>query len=129
MALVECTFLIPILRDSEPRRPHAPLAWKTFEDALRRTSPSGHQGPETVFRVAELVPGEYLDDGPRRRTADENRRYIVALPKERVRDLRAFLRKAANTFDQRTIYLSIRGKVEFVKRAANGASLLDEDAP
>lgn len=35
---------------------------------------------------------------------------------EKVEDLRQMLRRAANTFDQRAIYLSVAGHVEFIER-------------
>lgn len=47
-------------------------------------------------------------------TPDESRKYWIALPADKADDLRAMLRRACHTFDQRAIYLSVAGRVEFV---------------
>ena len=39
---------------------------------------------------------------------------VAALSRARLDDLRAVLRRAANTFDQEAIYLTVAGIVEFV---------------
>ncbi|MBA2447105.1 MAG: hypothetical protein H0V51_03670 [Chloroflexi bacterium] len=45
----------------------------------------------------------------------------MAMPRERLDDLRQILRQAANTFDQEAVYLSVAGRVEFVRGTeANG---------
>ena len=47
-----------------------------------------------------MTPGEY-EEAPRSGvTRDESRKYWIALPAEKVEDLRAMLCRAANTFDQ-----------------------------
>lgn len=48
-------------------------------------------------------------------TRDESRKYWIALPAGEVDDLREMLRRAANTFDQRAICLSVAGRVEFIE--------------
>lgn len=118
--LVECHFLIPIVRDSD-RVPHSPSAWKLLQDIMRGTFPGGHTGPETFYRGSALVPGEY-EDPP---VHDQSRRYTIALPRGRVGELREVLAKAANTFDQKTIYLSVAGIVEFIKSDPEGTTLWD----
>jgi hypothetical protein len=45
---------------------------------------------------------------------DESRRYVVALPQDQVDELRALLREACTVFQQKCIYLSVAGYVEFV---------------
>jgi len=45
------------------------------------------------------------------------------LPADKVDDLRAMLRRAANTFDQRAIYLSVAGRVEFVEARPEAGAL------
>ena len=123
--LVECSFPIPIVRDSD-RQPHQPHAWDDLTIELRdlvKSYPRGHQGPKTVFHWEEdVTPGEY-EEGPRSgATRDESRKYWIALPAGKVDDLREMLRRAANTFDQRAIYLSVAGRVEFVEpRPKSGA--------
>jgi hypothetical protein len=116
--LVECSFPIPILRDGD-RQPHQPHAWDDLTIELRKlvkSFPRGHQGPKTVYHWEEdVTPGEY-EEGPTSRVArDESRKYWIALPAENVNDLREMLRRAANTFDQRAIYLSVAGRVEFIE--------------
>jgi len=81
---------------------------------IRRVFPAGHTGPETFYRGDALVPGEYEDCPQKPPIQDSSHRYLLAIPEARVEDLRALLRKAARTFDQKAIYLAVRGDVEFV---------------
>jgi hypothetical protein len=125
-SLVECSFPIPIARDSD-RRPHQPHAWDDLTIELRslvKSYPSGHQGPKTVFHWEEdVTPGEY-EEGPRSGvTRDESRKYWIALPAGKVAGLRDMLRRAANTFDQRAIYLSVAGRVEFIEARPDAGTL------
>lgn len=55
-----------------------------------------------------------MPEGRERAIEDESRLYRVSVPEDRVDELRSLLRKVANSFDQQTIYLSVRGYVEFV---------------
>jgi hypothetical protein len=116
--LLECSFPIPILRDGD-RQPHQPHAWDDLTIELRtlvKSYPRGHQGPKTVFHWEEdVTPGEYEEGPASGVTHDESRKYWIALPAEKVGDLRAMLRRACNTFDQRAIYLSVAGRVEFIE--------------
>jgi hypothetical protein len=117
--LVEVSFLIPEIRDSD-RRLHQPIAWRLLQDEIRRRFPQGHSGPENFHRAVDLVPGEYSegpDDPP---VNDRSRRYILSLPETRVDEMKELLRKAAVTFDQRAMYLSVAGVVEFVTRGDEG---------
>ena len=111
---LECSFLVPVLRDSD-RRPHSPLKWRLLREALHRRF-GGWTGPRRVFafRSAELVPGGWMPEGSEQAIEDESRLYRVSVPEDRVDELRSLLRKVANSFDQQTIYLSVRGYVEFV---------------
>jgi hypothetical protein len=111
--LVECSFLVPLVRDTD-RVAHPPIAWTLFQDAMREVFPKGHTGPELVYMEVETVPGEYVDEEAKKVVSDVNRRYIVAIPRSKLEDLRQLLRKAARTFDQKAIYLSVAGEVEFV---------------
>jgi hypothetical protein len=45
---------------------------------------------------------------------DSSRKFIVALPRRRLRELRALLVEACGVFQQKCIYLSVGGTVEFV---------------
>ena len=62
-----------------------------------------------------MTPGEYEEGPTSGATHDESRKYWIALPAETVDDLRAMLWRACNTFDQRAIYLSVAGRVEFIE--------------
>jgi len=111
--LVECSFLVPLVRDSD-RVVHSPIAWSLFQDAMREAFPKGHSGPEMMYKDVETVPGEYVDEAAKKVVGDVSRRYVVAIPRTKLEDLRQLLRKAANTVDQKAIYLSVAGEVEFV---------------
>src|SRR4051812_27311354 len=74
----------------------------------------GTQRPETFYRGDALVPGEYEEKAGTPPVADTSRRYLLAIPEGKVNDLRLLLRMAAHTFDQKAIYLSVAGTVEFV---------------
>jgi hypothetical protein len=114
MRYVECSFLIPTVRDSDGT-PHAVMAWSLLKDTLLRHF-GGWSGPErvTVFHSSKLVPGGWKPAPDSEPIRDESKRYTISLPSDRLDELRGVLRKAARTFDQQTIYLSVRGYVEFV---------------
>ena len=65
-----------------------------------------------------IAPGEYLgcytDPDTHNIVSDQSRKYILALPANEVQKLRRFLRKEAIIFKQKTIYLQVGGKVEFI---------------
>lgn len=111
--LVQCEFLVPTVRNSD-KQPHQPSAWNNLGTEIRRVFPQGHTGPETFYRGDALTPGEYEDCPEEPPIEDMSRRYLLAIPEQRVEELRLLLRKAANTFDQKAMYLSVRGFVEFV---------------
>ncbi len=110
-----CAFLIPVVRDSD-RRPHPPLAWRLLQDALLRTF-GALTGPEGVlyYRSPEAVPGAWRPEKGEEPVADLSRRYTVAVPADRVDALRALLRRAGNSFDQRVIYLEVGGYAELLE--------------
>jgi hypothetical protein len=114
MRFVECSFLIPTVRDSDGT-PHAALAWRLLMETLARQF-GGWSGPERVmvFRGYELVPGGWIPEKGSRPIQDESRRFIVSIPEDQLEVLRAILRRSARTFDQQAIYLSVRGYVEFI---------------
>ncbi|MBI4600652.1 MAG: hypothetical protein HY721_01700 [Planctomycetes bacterium] len=86
-----------------------------LQDAIHRLF-KGLSGPERFLLVkdVDLVPGSYTEEATGRRVHDESRRYTVAIPEARLESLRALLRKAANTFDQKCVHLSVAGTVELV---------------
>ncbi|MBM4071099.1 MAG: hypothetical protein FJ271_19455 [Planctomycetes bacterium] len=110
---VQCEFFVPIVRNSD-KQPHQPTAWNLLGNEIRRAFPAGHSGPETFYRGDALVPGEYEDSPGDPPITDTSRRYLLAILPSRVEELRQLLRRAANTFDQKAIYLSVRGDVEFI---------------
>lgn len=110
---LQCEFFVPLVRNSD-KEPHQPTAWTLLGNEIRRVFPAGHSGPETFYRGDALVPGEYEDNPGEPAIKDTSRRYLLAIPADQVERLRQLLRKVANTFDQKAIYLSVKGDVEFI---------------
>ena len=109
--VVECAFPIPLVRHTD-RKSHQPLCWNALQDALFERF-GGSTGPDVIYRSVRPVPGEYRAESGER-VGDESWRYFAAVPRARLDELRSVLRRAANTFDQQAIYLSVAGIVEFV---------------
>ena len=109
--VVECAFLIPLVRDSDRER-HQPSCWNALQDALFERF-GGSTGPDVIYRAVRPVRGEYRTESGER-VSDESWRYVVAVPRARLDELRSILRRAGNTFDQEAIYLTVAGIVEFV---------------
>ena len=107
--LVECSFLIPVRRDAlmSDGKPHEPVAWDRLEDELYVRLMSGTTAPG-------LYVGFYTDPDTGQKVSDESRRMIVAIPEQRVDDLRQLISEACDWFQQKCIYLSIAGRVEFI---------------
>ena len=111
--LVECAFLIPSIRDSD-RRPHSEILWRHFSAELIRLF-GGGQGPRhRLFMTPEIVPGGWVPPGEHALIVDGCWEFRVALDEERLDELRGLLQRVARSFDQREIYLSVRGFVEGV---------------
>jgi hypothetical protein len=87
-----------------------------LQDALLRTF-GALTGPEAVlyYRSSEAVPGAWRPEQGGEPVEDSSRRYTVAVPEERVDELRALLRRAGNSFDQRVIYLEVGGYAELLE--------------
>jgi hypothetical protein len=107
--LLECSFLIPVRRDAilSDGKLHAKKIWSWLGREL------------FVFggmtRAPGLYEGGYLDPDTAQPVPDRSRKYFVAVPRARVGALRRLLRKACRKFQQKCIYLSVAGRVEFVE--------------
>lgn len=72
--------------------------------AGRAERPSFPDSVSDLFHEASPEPAEPI--------TDESRRYTVFVPLTKLGTLKALLRKAANSFDQQEILLSVRGRRE-----------------
>ena len=108
--LLECSFLIPVRRDKNlsDGRPHKRKARTWLDIAL-----GDFQGGA---RAKDPLHGFYLDPDTGKRVWDWSKKYFVALPRRELDSLRSLLRLACVVFQQKSIYLSIAGNVEFVRR-------------
>jgi hypothetical protein len=108
--LVECSFLIPVRRDANlsDGGEHDPdsLDWLTTELFDR-------------FQGATIAPGKYQgfyeDPDTLTRVSDESYKYVVAVPESRLEELRQLLSAACVVFQQKCVYLSVAGRVEFIE--------------
>lgn len=106
---LECSFLIPVRRDANlsDGDEHDPdtLNWLTTELFDR-------------FAGATIAPGRYQgfykDPDTQARVSDESIKFVVAVPESRVEELRRLLSMACVLFQQKCIYLSVAGQVEFI---------------
>lgn len=110
-----CVFLIPLVRDSD-RKPHPPIMWRLLQDALIRRF-GAMTGPETVlyYRNPKAVPGAWSPGEGEELVEDLSRKYAVAIPADQVDELRALLRRAGNSFDQRVMYLEVAGYADLLE--------------
>lgn len=116
-----CTFLVPVVRDSD-REPHPPLLWRSLQNVLVERF-GALTGPEAVlyYRYPRPVAGTWSPDGDLDLVEDFSRRYTVAVTADQLDELRAVLRRAGNSFDQRVIYLEVAGYAELLEvRAEDG---------
>jgi hypothetical protein len=109
-ALTECSFLIPIRRDRylADGRLHRTTAWQWLDNRLYEFG--------GATRATELYEGWYIDPDTDETVKDLSRKYVVALSRRRLARLRSLLREACEVFQQKCIYLSVAGSVEFVGR-------------
>jgi hypothetical protein len=108
--MLECQFFVPLNRDGilSDGLPHETTAWEWLEDELLITF-DGLSVTPGLFR------GAYRDPDTGERVNDESRQFIVALSMDRLDELRVILQQACTMFQQKCIYLSVAGQVEFVK--------------
>ena len=108
--LLECSFLIPVRRDANlsDGQLHDPGVWNWLSDELHERF-----GAQTA--APGLYVGFYEDPDTHERVADESFKFIVAVAEARVGELRQLLSAACMLFQQKCIYLSVAGHVEFVE--------------
>jgi hypothetical protein len=109
--LVECSFLIPIRRDPDlsDGKPHRRPAWKWLDDRLYDFG--------GATRAGDLYQGWYRDADTGEAVQDLSKKYFVALPRKDVSRLRSLLSEACLVFQQKCIYLSVAGRVEFIQES------------
>ncbi len=103
-------FLNPIRRDpvqSDGNR-HDGKTWTWLTDELFTRFGAATKAPG-------LYEGFYTDPDTKERVDDKSRKYIVALRKAQVDDLRSFRSEVCEQFRQKCIYLSVAGRLELVE--------------
>lgn len=107
--VLECAFLIPIRRDVNLSDGdlHATDAWEWLDDELFERFDGRTIAPG-------LYEGFYRDPDTEERIPDESRKYIVAVSQSEIDKLRELLTAAKVVFQQKCLYLSVAGEVEFV---------------
>jgi len=97
------------------------VVWRALQDALLGTF-GALTGPEPVlyYRKPDAVPGARCPArGALKRARSRSRTRAVsipfAVPAHRVDEVRALLRRAGNSFDQRVMYLEVGGYAEFLE--------------
>lgn len=114
--LLSCTFLIPTRRDANlsDGKPHKAEALRWLEATLFEQFQGWTQ--PTALRL-----GCYLDPDTNEAICDESREYTVAVPSNRIKELRQLLAEACGVFQQKCIYLCVAGEVEFIE-ASHGST-------
>ena len=107
---VECAFFIPVCRDAHlsDGQPHDPIALEWLRDQLW-----DHFGGGTV--APGLYEGFYTDPDTGERVSDQSHKYVIAIDRRHLKHLRRFLMDCCRVFEQKVLYLSIGGDVEFIK--------------
>lgn len=110
MQLVECHFLVPVRRDANlsDGSGHDLKTWQWLEDRIFEDFGGCTLAPG-------LYQGFYRDPDSGEKVGDRSRQYTVAISKGQVKRLRDLLREACTWFQQKCIYMSVGGKVEFIR--------------
>src|SRR5581483_5196498 len=87
---------------------HPAAAWEWLRERLWDEFGGATKAPG-------LYEGFYRDPDTGGQVDDESRKYMVALPKSRLKALRHLLEDACLFFQQKCIYLNVAGQVEFVE--------------
>ncbi len=108
--LLECSFLIPIRRDANlgDGDEHDPEMWNWLDDEL-------FDRFHGVTYAPLLYRGSYIDPATCDRVSDESFKFTVAVDESHIEELRKLLSAACVLFQQKCIYLSVAGRVEFVE--------------
>ncbi|MEX0643000.1 MAG: hypothetical protein WD468_09890 [Pirellulales bacterium] len=109
--LLECSFLIPLRRDANlsDGGEHDPETWDWLTTELFNRFRGGTAAPGSY-------QGFYEDPDTHQRVADESYRYIVAVEESRISELKQLLSAVCVFFQQKCVYLSVAGHVEFVQQ-------------
>jgi len=115
---VETYFLVPIREDVSlgAGQPHKPEKWEQLERDLFASFKGW--SPDKA-----LVQGCYEDPDPGEQVFDGSRRYTLALRRDEVPRLRAYLRQVAVTFRQKSIFL-YGSRYEFCQAVGLDGTLL-----
>ena len=110
LKIVECSFFIPIRRDGNlsDGELHGTDCWEWLDDQLFDQFSGRTIAPG-------LYDGFYRDPDTKDRVADESRKYVIAVTESQLDELRDLLSVACEKFQQKCIYLSIAGQVEFIE--------------
>lgn len=108
-SVIECKFLIPVRsdRDVGDGKLHSAEAWAWLTAEL-------HKNFDAMRIAPGLYEGVYPDPDTQGPVWDYSRQYLVAIPEVEFDHLRKLLETACGVFLQKSIYLTIGCKVEFV---------------
>jgi len=109
--LFECSFLIPLTGDADLSTGglHSIIEWEWLTDQLW-VGFGGGTMPQCFYE------GFYTDPDSGQRVSDRSRKFVVAIPGDRLDELRKLLEDCCDVFHQKMIYLSVAGVVEFIER-------------
>jgi len=115
--VLECSFYVPVHRDADlsDGEPHNRTEWDWLDDQLYARFEGGTLAPD-------LYDGFYKDPDTGQRVDDKSHRFIVAVAQSKLDDIRLLLSEACTVFQQKCIYLSVAGKVEFVEAPKHDSS-------
>jgi len=110
--ILECSFLVPVRRDANlsDGKAHAAKLWAWLRNELFDRFRGGTRAPVRYS-------GFYADPDTGESVSDFSYKYIVAIPNSRIDELRKLLAAGCVLFQQKCIYLSVAGRVEFVNVA------------
>lgn len=108
--IIEIEFLVPIKEDrfagNGELHPFDRWQWLEKEMYIRFKG---------WTRAPMAYNGVYEDEDTKEMVSDESRKYIVAIEKEKEGEVKKMLEEIAIEFRQKSIYMSVAGKVIFIK--------------